>query len=480
MINAVFVAVSLLICSVSFAQIGLEDGEPTKEIKIENLRNDKEVVSRVLSKENINWYISNYDISLVNLVKSSLYDAVLHVKTSKEDNFVCDLGLIQKVKENLFTKGLESSKLEVDHYLKLLRSHNLIDDIFLKLLLKLNTLEENLANSHLFYEEPGYWEARPRKFIIRNNNIKDLYKVFETWPDEDKKCLLGSWAKFKKKIYSKVKDHPKSSEIRSLNAYAYKKNIISKEVFQKLEVLRLSEILVNTKIFASGYLNKTFWAKNSMKPKNARRYEIPLERERRFASLKAYRFQDISKREAFYQRYNEDQIVLLAKILKRASIRMGVDPDVQSSVPVIFQELIYENSDGELVTMKDEYRMDNAKDQYEYALRRMRMDLFQTNNYQTLQHLKIGYEDIVMAALETGYITHEEVSIALQYDDLWNKRESKLWKAIKFSVGVGGVAVFYLPPPYNVIGAIGVALINSGFIERKTGEDNDNPNSIFN
>lgn len=455
------------------------DNAIESQLRLEKLKNDKEVVSRVLSKSDVTWFKAHYEISLVRNVKQAVNDAVLKVKESKEDNIVCDIGLMREIRKNLFIANLETSQSEVENYFKLLRSHNLIDDIFLKLLVDLNKLEYSLANSTLEFNHPGWWASRGSSFVIKNNNVKKLYDIFNIWPDEENKCLLGTWAKFKKKIYSKVKDRPKSSEIKNLNGYAYKNKIISKEVYSKLEILRKSEIL-ERKIFASGYFNKIFWAKNTMMPKEVRRYDIPVEHERRFASLKAYRFQDISKREAFYHKYNEDQIILLAKILKRASIRMGVDPDIQSSVPVIFQDLVYKNESGELVTLRDEYKLDNAKDQYEYAVRRMRMEIVQTNYFKTLDHLKIGYEDIVMASLETGYITHEEVSIALQYDDLWNKKESKLWKAIKFSMGVGGMAVFYLPPPYNVVGAIGVALINSGIIEKKAGEDNDNPNSIFN
>lgn len=479
MIKNVLCAFFIFLSQNIFAQINLEESTSNVKIKIENLENDKEAASRVLNQDNMRWFKHHYSEDFAQMVKDAVYNAVLYVKQDKDDDIACDVGLIQKIRDNLWHKGLNTDQVEVTNYFKVLRSYNYIDDIFLKLLMDLNVLETNLNNSSKFFEKPSYFEKKSNSFIIRNNNVKKLYAEFKKWPDEENKCLLGTWAKFKSQIYSKVKNFPKSKEIRNLNAYAFSKNIISRETFEKLEVLRQSDIL-ERKIFLSGYLNKTFWAKNSMNPKNVRRYDIPIENENRFASLKAYRFSNISKREAFYHKYNEDQIVVLSKILKRASIRMGVDPDIQSSVPVIFQDLVYEDDNGELVTIRDEYRMNNAKDQYEYALRRMRMEMFETNYFKHLQHLKIAYEDIVLAALETGYISHEEVSIALQYDDLWNKQESKLWKAIKISMGIGSMAVFYLPPPYNIIGAISVALLNSGVIQKKSGEDNDNPNSIFN
>lgn len=463
--------------SQGFAALPIESPVLSDDVDLRLLHNDKEEASRVLSPKNIAYYKHKFNQHSTDILKEALYDSVLKVKKDKLDKTACDLGLIRYFYSALRRSGFSTQQNSVNEYIYTLRSYNFIDDIFTKLLIDLNQLETNLISS----KEAGYstrW-IRTSSYIIQNNDVSKVYNGFEVWPDEEDKCLLGTWAKFVNSLNSKVKNQPSSSEIKTLNRYALLKKSISVRTFQKLEVLRESNIL-ERKIFLGGYLNKTFWAKNTMTPKNARRYEIPIEQESRFVSQKAFLFKDISRREAFYHKYNEDQIIILSNILKMASIRMGVDPDIESSIPVIFQDLTYQDENGEYVTIRDEYTMDNATDQYEYALRRMRMDIYATNYYGAFSHLKIDYIDLVLAGLETGYITHEEVAIVLQYDDLWNKQESKLWKAIKFTMGIGGAAVFYLPPPYNVVGAIGVALINAGIINKPTGEDNDNPNSIFN
>ena len=100
--------------------------------------------------------------------------------------------------------------------------------------------------------------------------------------------------------------------------------------------------------------------------------------------------------------------------------------------------------------------------------------------FKSFSHVQITYEDVVMAALETGYITHEEVELVLTYDDLWNKETSKLMKALRFVFKLGGTAVFYLPPPYNILGGIGIALINAKIIYKKDGSDYENPAALFN
>jgi hypothetical protein len=478
MIKLVFII--LFNISVGMANGPLENTQRplSDEVNLEALQNDKEERSRILSPKNMAYYRHNFDIDMVTELKELLYASVLKVKTDKNDPTACDIGLIRHFRNTLLSRGFSIQYRDMLNYIYSLRSYNFIDDIFSKLLIDLNKLEANLQNSENLIAASTRW-IRMGSFVIQNNDVNKLYDVFNEWPNEEDKCLLGTWANFVYSIESKVKNYPESSEIKMLNRYALLKGVIDTKVFKKLEVLRESEIL-ERKIFSSGYFKKTFWAKNSMVPKNVRRYEIPIDQEDRYSSHKAFRFKDVSRREAFYHKYNEDQIVILANILKMASIRMGVDPDVEASVPVVFQELTYQNEDGEYVTIKDEFVMSNAKDQYEYALRRMRMDIYDAKYYSAFSNLKINFEDLVMAGLETGYITHEEVAMVLQYDDLWNKQESKLWKAIKLTLGIGGSAVFYLPPPYNIVGAIGIALINSGIIEKKTGEDNDNPNSLFN
>ena len=127
-----------------------------------------------------------------------------------------------------------------------------------------------------------------------------------------------------------------------------------------------------------------------------------------------------------------------------------------------------------------QFVIENASDQYNYARKRMRMDIYKTNSFKSFSHVEIKYEDVVMAALETGYITHEEIELVMQYDDLWNKEESKLVKALRVVWGIGSTAIFYLPPPYNILGGIVVALINAKIINKKDGADNDNPAALFN
>jgi hypothetical protein len=469
-----------LLMSVGFLNQGLAQGlivpNPTgnNNLDVTKLANDKEETSLVLGKKQIRSLL-NHDKQKV--LTELLYSSVLKVKTNIADNTMCDLGLIDHFFEALEKHNFEISRHKVISYLHILRANNSIDDIFLKLLLDLSKLKFDLIAVSDNDKKPSAKVLRSTS-LFENNNVETLYQNFKVWPDEEKICSLGAWARLKSSAkVSKTKNLLK--DLKSLNAKAYLDGVITLDTYQRLEFLRKSNIW-DRKIFLGGYLNKSLLAKNSLIPVKAREYQLPVENEERFASKKIALFKDLTRREALYQKYNNDQIVVLADILRKASLRMGVDPAFTSSIPVIVQEFRYQDERGEYVTIREEYELENAADQYNYARKRMRLDIFKTNSFNSFAGLKITYEEVIMAALETGYITHEEVEMALIYDDLWNKEKSKLAIALQTVWGIGSTAVFFLPPPYNIIGGIGVALINSNIIYKKDGADNDHPASLFN
>ena len=445
-------------------------------IDLELLHNDKEEVSRILTKKDKAVFESFGGDTETKKFLDLLNLAVLDVKESKDDDFVCDLGLINSINEMKKRTRLTRSNTM---YFKMLRYSNYIDDIFLSLLLELESLNQKLNLGKVPLTKRIEVTLRNKRNFYKNNNISKLYSEFSSWPDENSTCSLGAWYRLSNKVAFKKNKYRKTL-MHFLNRKALAEKAISNETYNKLEVLRESNILERN-IFLSGYLDKVFWSKNLLKSNSIRNYDIPSTiRSERFAQKTVKTFSKVTYREQLYRKYNNEQIVVLAKILKKASMRMGVDPEFNSSTPFIQQVFSYTDEDGNLVEERDIYVLDNATDQYDYARRRMRMDIYNTNMYKSFSNVKITYEDIIMASLETGYISHEEVQLALEYDDLWNKNESKLMKAVKFTLRIGGSAVFYLPPPYNIIGAVGVALINALFINKPKGEDNDNPASLFN
>jgi hypothetical protein len=90
--------------------------------------------------------------------------------------------------------------------------------------------------------------------------------------------------------------------------------------------------------------------------------------------------------------------------------------------------------------------------------------------------LKITFDDVVMAAYETGYISIDDINYVVKYDDLWNPQMSKYQKYKGFIVRVAGYSTFFLPPPWNIIATIAIGVTDSVIDNRyfQDGAENDN------
>jgi hemolysin activation/secretion protein len=87
---------------------------------------------------------------------------------------------------------------------------------------------------------------------------------------------------------------------------------------------------------------------------------------------------------------------------------------------------------------------------------------------------------MVMASLETGYISLDDIAYVVKYDDLWNPEVSKAERFLQMTFRVAGYSTFFLPPPWNVTGALTLAIVE-GIVDSKNinGASNDNPNTFI-
>jgi hypothetical protein len=85
-----------------------------------------------------------------------------------------------------------------------------------------------------------------------------------------------------------------------------------------------------------------------------------------------------------------------------------------------------------------------------------------------------------MAALETGYISLEDIEYVVKYDDLWNPHKSDFEKIVGFVGTVAGVSTIFLPPPWNITASIAVGIIEGLVLSKnKNGARNDNPSTFI-
>lgn len=202
---------------------------------------------------------------------------------------------------------------------------------------------------------------------------------------------------------------------------------------------------------------------------------INLDDEDKFSSERLKRFSKLTRRKILYRKYTETQIIMLAQVLQKASRRMGVDVDTESGTPYITQEFSVLQPNGERTTYVERFDLD-PQSQFNLARRLMRKDILDLQMMDTFQGLQITYDDVVSAAFETGYITIEDITYVVRYDDLWNPEISKWERVSGFVFKVAGYSSFFLPPPWNIVGTIAIGVVE-GIVQKKfeTGADNDNP-----
>jgi hypothetical protein len=379
------------------------------------------------------------------------------------------------LKGNYKRAKFPDDKQSLDDHLKLIRLYNGIDDIFYELLSATNSDLHAIAGINLKKQPQS--SLFSNKKTLGNNDLNELYSNFTTYPDEIETCSYQEFIFLKNRIKDSEgkKAEKPLQEMKILNKEALKNKIISIETYNKLEFLRDHSNISERLILFKDYFKVIMRAKNQMRPVSKTYKPIKLEDEFNFSSEKIERFSKLTRRKLLYRKYDETQIILLAQILQKASRRMGTDLDTESGVPYISQEFTVTESDGQRRTYVERFDLD-PQSQYNLARRLLRKDMVETQMMDSFVGLKITFDDLVMAAFETGYITVEDIMYVVRYDDLWNPSVSKYKRIMGFVFKVGGYSTFFLPPPFNIIGAIALGIVE-GIVDSKnqSGAENDNP-----
>lgn len=260
-----------------------------------------------------------------------------------------------------------------------------------------------------------------------------------------------------------------------LNKKAFEEGLINLESFHKLEYLRDDSSVSKRYVWMKDYLKIIFQAKNQMTPISRSYKPISLEDEDKFSSERVRRFSKLTRRELLYKKYDENQIILLSQVLQKASRRMGVDVDTDSSRPYIGQEFSVLQPNGERRSYVERIELD-PQSQFNLARRLLRKDMVELQMMDLFNGLKVTYEDVVMAGFETGYITVEDINYVVRYDDLWNPNITKYERVMGLVFKVAGYSSFFLPTPWNVVATIAIGIVD-GIVEKRTstGAENDNP-----
>lgn len=441
-------------------------------LDVDKITNDKDVLITVMSEDEVAQALRSHPLARAERVSNILKDSLRQFNLWATK--ACDIGLARILDTNFSEHGYKRSYYA--ELFKALRVHNKIDDIFFDILnrsmniyLKLKQVERG---SLVFKVNDPFIFRK----IVEINDVTQSYRDFTSWPDDLNVCSLGEYGNLRSGLKSRKGNQWFSTrDMTNLNSAAYLEHVIDFGMFNKYEVLNHSDAL-SYPIYLGGYLDKLVEAKNIMQyAPGASLAEV----NNIYASQYQGRVEKITRRKNLYYKYNPTQIVMLAKVMEKASMRMGVDPTVETSSPKIVTNYVIKRN-GTTQSFSEIYTL-SPSEQYDFARKRLRMDIIELEGTKTFSGVKIDYEDIIVAALETGYINHHDLAYVVKYDDLWNPEVSRWKKFQDFLWSFGSTGALFLPAPWNVVGAVGLVFIQTKISKGQSGHENhENPGNIFN
>jgi hypothetical protein len=97
--------------------------------------------------------------------------------------------------------------------------------------------------------------------------------------------------------------------------------------------------------------------------------------------------------------------------------------------------------------------------QYYFARKLLKKAIDDLNRSSLFAGSPFSYEDVVTASLETGLIQSNLISEVLKIDDLWNPSVNSWSKLSRFLLRVSGNANVFVPPPYHLISALALMVV---------------------
>ncbi len=423
------------------------------------LTNNKEVRSLALTKKArraANKLATARDSSsLAKLTKDILDETVSEFN---ERSASCDLGFYDLFMKKALDAGAIASAEELPSLLAFMRVENQIDDILYKILLRSDELIEDLGSARIRNNSAS---KRDLDEVSESGlNLNEAYSEFKSWPNEVSKCSLGRFGQLMTNIGG-VRGKYFYNKMERFNRVALSQGVISDEVFRKLQVLA-SEKALDWDHYIKGYFEVVANAKDKLKISEDE--TTPREETEEYVS----RRHKLTERGRLYKTYDSTQIMMLAGVIQKAARRMDA-----SQVTINFQFTPENPSDTEIYVL-------SPMERYRLAIKMIRKDMGDLMKSETFGGITIEYEDLVTAAYETGLIKSEELDYILKFEEMWNPTVPRWKKYAGLAFSLVGTASFYLPPPWNIIGAIGLVVTQTKVMnmDNKPSSD-DNWNSVI-
>ena len=306
-----------------------------------------------------------------------------------------------------------------------LRLNNTIDDVAADILIKTNNLKHftlpanSLGQSDLTEEEEktAMTIFRKQKSVLNDSSlcIEDSYRDLVSQ-------LFQSSPKFIKNL-------------KSLNRAAFKNDYLTKNTYKDFEVMRIKKVH-EWPLTLIDYSEK-------LQAIAATFPNRPIETADLVSTLKAR--QKTSLRENLYNKYNSNQILLLANILKKLRNRLE-----SKSVTI---NINYDEGESEILNL-------SPMEKFRFILKLLRKELADLNNGSLLDGKTASYLDLITAGYEVGFISSADINQFASLQEIWNPTKTPKEKAMFWIKNFGGVASVLLPQPFGFISVMVIMIID--------------------
>jgi hypothetical protein len=419
------------------------------------LQNNKEAFSRELSKElaaEAESWSAHHKLG-ADLQRNALRALQDSFNALEKVDTTCELGLVAQLQKDAMKYGVIESNGEVLDLAGYLRHSNLIDDILY------NMIKKSTYVSLDFVNNAAVKAPRPFNVYTAQTNkvdVEKLYAPVKNWPDDIKSCTIDTYFDMVSNLTFK-NSKERDGLISKLNYIAYSKGILTLEGYNKMETMRKRAVL-DWPIYLKRYADVI----NNAKDKLTKTPEA--KSTNNFAQDYVSRRDSLTQRGNLYSTYNSTQIMILAQIIEKTAKRMDAKRAALS------WQYSDDPADQEIYVL-------SPMEQYRAAIKMLRKDMGDVMKSEAFKNTALEYEHLIAAAYEAGFIKSAELDMILKFEDFWNPKQSR-WKTYaNFAFSLAGTASFYLPPPWNIIGAIGLVLTQAKFVE---GEPKPNPNDNWN
>lgn len=371
----------------------------------------------------------------------------------------CDVGFANLLKEKASKSVNFLGSEDFADFVAFLRLEGIIDDIFYTTIMKSDEL--SMALKEASKSKPILPPVNRVNEDTKDLEVNKLYSEFKTWPNEVSRCSIGTYYRMVLTLMWKNK-RERDALLNRLNYLAMEKKVISVEVYNKLEILRKTHTL-DWNAYVKSYLDVVKNAKDKMSPTGK-----PENDPSKYSTIYVERKERLTQRGRLYRQFDSTQVLILSDIIHKTAKRMDAH-----RVAINFQ---YTNTpDSELET----YVL-SPMERYRLSIKLLRKDLGEVQRSELFRNTTVEYEDLVTAAYETGLIKSEELELILKFEEFWDPKEEK-WKIYaNFAFSILGTASFYLPPPWNIIGAIALVVTQTQLNKKQQKADpDDNWNAVI-